>query len=576
MGYMSQKSVRYGVFLPAAVAGLFLLFSCDFFEGAAAPDPVSEPTLPDPGTHPNPKVVARINPNGSGVGSVTLRDLSSNDVYLVKVNPSAGLLSGNVAGTAPGETAPFQAAPVANAGGVRVPAGTVTVGGQTITRYEMQWQFDIPPQDLSLSALPVNRSAVSDYTTANEGDTKSFWVLKNTAGANFVEASATLKKIGEHCKIWITNGLFDEAGLPTANDNSVNQGQIDALAEKFDAIYPLETNLLGYENGGGPDGDGGADSDPKIQILVYDIDGDFGGTRNGTVLGYFYSIDEYSFNETSDYKSNEAEIFYLDCEMLDDHPRLIYSTLIHEFNHMINFNVKVIEQPSLSPTNNPAWYTEMLSMLAEDVIGPLAGITAGSEGHVIKERIPSWLSTYANYGVMQWDNTDALGYYSSNYAFGAYLVRNFGGPALLSAIAKSPAGGRDSLDESLRELNPSVFDSLGKDITPSAYALTRFGEALVYSGTKPEGVYSFDNNVSDIVGGKSYTFSRFDIWDMIRLPSDHEAKGPRIYPTSGSDQIKPYGIRVTQDSGWTNRSDKNFPVIIKGGNAGMYYFVLVK
>jgi hypothetical protein len=565
MDYLLRKAVRYGGVLLGA-AGLFLLFSCDFFENAAEPDAVPDPALPGAGALP--QAVTEVAPDGLGKGTVVLEGLSKNDVYLVKVNPSADTpLFGNVAGTA---------APVAHAVGVRVPAGTVTVGGQTITRYEMQWQFDIPPEDLYRSALPVNRSAVSDYATAQAGDTKEFWVLGNTStGRPFLKASATLRKIGEHCKIWITDDYFDGTKLSASKDNKVNQDQIDALAQKFDTIYPLETNLLGYENGGGPGGNGGKDGDPRIQILVYDIDGDFGKDRSGTgtVMGYFYNVDEYSYSEKDSTKSNEAEIFYLDCEMLDDNPRIIYSTLIHEFNHMINYNVKVM-QPSLSVINNPSWYTEMLSMLAEDVIGPLAGIQVGSEGHVIKERIPSWLSTYADCGVMQWNNESVLSYYASNYAFGAYLVRNFGGPALLSAIAQSPTGGRASLDESLRALNPLLFDSL-KDITPSGYALARFGEALVYSGTKkPEGVYSFDNEVEGYVGGKLYTFSGFDIWNMIRLPSEKDAKGPRIYPDSRS-VINPYGIRVTQNSGWKNRSD-SLSVNITDGNAGMYYFVLVK
>jgi hypothetical protein len=253
---------------------------------------------------------------------------------------------------------------------------------------------------------------------------------------------------------------------------------------------------------------------------------------------------------------------------LDVNPTVIYSTLIHEFNHMINFNVKVIQ--TKNEANYEAWYTEMLSMLAEDVIGPLVGIPANTDGHVIEERIPYWLYTYMNSGVMQWPYTsqNVLAFYASNYAFGAYLVRNFGGPTLLEDIAKSPSGGKASLDESLRKFNGANIDS--------QYALARFGEVLVYSGNKkPDGAYSFDKTVTQTVGGKNYTFFGFDVWNTYQTGSATR-KGPWIDSRSGvSAQIQPYGVFVTQDSAWKNKSG-SLVINLSRADIGAYYFVMKK
>jgi hypothetical protein len=548
------KFVRYGVLL-AVVAGGFLLFSCAV--GASSePQPFSESPPPSIGNLPD--AVKMISVDSYGNGSFTLEGVSNNDVYLVKVNPSDSYKSGGVASMAS----------AGDADGMRVPAGTVTIGGQTLTRYEMQWPHEIPPQALSRNAMPVNRSATTNYATAKVDDTKMFYVNHTS---KVEQKKATLKKIGAYCKIWIIDDYFDNKSVNKEDgksDNKITQTQIDELAKKFDKIYPVETNLLGYEKGGGTGEDGGADGDKKIQILVYDIDGDYGTKRNGVVLGYFYTGDEYSYGG-----SNEAEIFYLDSEMLDEKPTVLYSTLIHEFNHMINYNVKVLKTGNYA--NYETWYTEMLSMLAEDAIGPLVGIEANTKGHVIQERIPIWLNSYMNYGVMQWTNgADVLGYYSSNYAFGAYLVRNFGGPKLLEHIAKSPNGGTASLDESLRALNSQLFSSLDTSISPSAYALARFGEALVYSGTqKPANVYSFDKSFSETIDETLYTFSAFDIWEMTGYKTSQT--GPLMYQSGTSAEIQPNGIYASNVNNGKNASG-NLTIKITGGNPGMYYYAMKK
>jgi hypothetical protein len=112
---------RYRIFVLVA-AWIFLLFSCD----ASVDDSDASGPAPVPGL-PAQEVFL----DSSGNGSVTLTGLTHNDVYLVKVNVSDSQRTASVipASSASGEE------------GIRVPAGTVTIDGQTFIRHERQWQI---------------------------------------------------------------------------------------------------------------------------------------------------------------------------------------------------------------------------------------------------------------------------------------------------------------------------------------------------------------------------------------------------------------------------------------------------
>jgi hypothetical protein len=497
-----------------------------------------------------PPSVHKVELNRAGYGTVRLEDLEGDDIYLVKINSSRNAYSANIMPTdsfvGGGQTAD----------GTPVPAGTITLpNGETITVLERHWQIETPPP--SQNALTANRRMASVYTAATEVDVakKSFYL-----DATNKTADATLRYIGNYCKIWVVDESFDDAST-SAGDKKVTRAQLQTLATTFDNIYLRETNLLGYEYGGGPGGNGGVDGDSKIQILVYDLNGSGGGL--GSILGYFYPGDEYQRSATYAY-SNEAEIFYIDSVRFDLQPTVIYSTLIHEFNHMINFHLKVLVGGQIRSWNSETWYTEMLSMLAEDTIGPDIGINAGASGHVIKERIPSWLFSYDNVSVMSWSYSNPLSSYASNYAFGAYLIRNFGGTALLSAIAKSHGAGRGSIDTCLR-----AFHGPGVD---TAYAMERFGEALVYYDDIMEQTYTFNKNETGSIGDYEYTFTGFNIGENGTLGS------PEIFDFAdlNSASVPANSVRVyTDEENWKNVYGP-LDIFFRAADANMKYFVMVK
>jgi hypothetical protein len=491
-----------------------------------------------------PESVHKLDVNNAGYGVTKLEGLSENDeIFLARVKNSRVRWNRSVGSTVSGvEQGQEESQSIAE---------VVTTGtGETFLRYEKHWQVTPPDQNAQLQAQSRNRMR-SMGVSEGVGTTKQFYV-----DVSPTLKSATLRKTGDRCKLWVVDDYF----------NSDLSDQLDELAAKFDEIYPLETNLLGYEYGGGPGGNGGMDGDPKIQILLFDI----GDSVGGTTYGYFYPGDEFARGDTYPY-SNEAEIFYIDSVKAVEDEYGIYSTLIHEFNHMINFNLKVLQGGEYVSWNTEVWYTEMLSMLAEDVIGPLVGILA--DRHVTNMRIPGWLLQYADYSVMSWPSSgNTIPYYQSNYAFGAYLMRNFGGPALFSAIAKSSTSGRGSIDRFMRIFNGVEIDT--------AYAMARFSEALVYSGlSMPTGVLTFDKTVPDpidgqpyTIDGQSYTFKAFDIWSTDGPLTREYAQMPNYAAPANT-------VQLYTDEAWAEEiaaSGGNLTIRLLNVDADADYYIITK
>jgi hypothetical protein len=389
---------------------------------------------------------------------------------------------------------------------------------------EALWEAQRARDSLNAAALSAGEPTRPVASVVN--DTKSFWVNDNFGGgASWQEMPATLRAQGQYCNVWVADVDYDST--ETISNDKISSVQAAALQAKFDIVYPLETSLLGYEFGGDPSSSyyGGRDGDPRVQILVY---------KNALtgLGGYFWSKDyfsqEYLDREApTALKTNYAEIFYLNSYLLDQiNPSFMYSTLAHEFQHMINFNVKQVRQGLKSVET---WYDEMLSMLTEDVLDPFIGITAIDNGHPIQQRMPAFLATYNNYALDYWDAGTAV-VYPKNYAFGAYLVRNYGGPLLLQKMLANNSQGVNSISAALGEITP------GMDFQ---HALDRYGEALVYSGSG-SGVISFNHEVTQTVNGKTYTFAGFNIWNMIR--NQQQEKGPVSYASSAG--VRGYSVHL--------------------------------
>ncbi|MDR2802744.1 MAG: hypothetical protein LBB22_00455 [Treponema sp.] len=512
-----------------------------------------------------------------GETTVTLPGLNGHSVYLVKVNKGSTEIPSYQTGNVKSDTssslrrnsyggadATRVVSPLDKAGPVSAVFTSET--GETVTRYEFQGNekvYDairaglLQTRSVSRNSGATLKAAISSpqyYAAATIGASKEFWTLKDGKDSKI---TATLRAVGTYSNVWVADENFSGS---SAADNKITAAQAGSLASKFDTIYGYETPVFGYEYGGGitDTGDenyGGVDSDPKIQILVFDIDGDYRSTQTGGTLGYFYTLDEFfdatAFAETN-HHSNQTEMFYIDAFFTAKSPAWIYSTLAHEFQHMINFNQKVI-RPILAGrdvlSEPDTWYNEMLSMLAEDLIDPLIGIGVDNNGHPVLTRIPGFLSKYYKGDLTEWGITyeAMLASYDKVYGFGAYMVRNFGGAKLVQEIMSNNFIDIESLNAALNSAaNPNK-----ESVNSFAAALSRFGEAMMFNqadANKPTGVFSFNNTVTSTINGTNYTFNGFDVWTHKNSPSN--LKGPVVWKLDKAYALDPYTILLQSKNEW--------------------------
>jgi hypothetical protein len=496
------------------------------YTGSLSSDPTQTviPSSYSPGLRTYGESVAKVEFTES-TATVTFDNLSNNDIYLVKVNKSASSASANTTGSVQ-SVSPFS---------------SDSVEPSPLSRYERP-RMGHPAATASRANPPPIESAtfmpLADFIAPVEGDKKMFSVETYFNSGRFEQKEATLLATGQYGNIWVIN-------------NGITTAEAQVLSMNFDILYPAETNILGFEYGGGPNGNGGKDGDPKIQILVYNI--------GSSMLGYFWDKDFHD-NQTG---SNKAEIFYISSTYMKSSPELIYLTLAHEFQHMINFNRKYVENGRYSAT----WYDETLSMMAEDVMVNILGIPATHADYPIRDHIPYFIETYDKVGFTEWPNSPYP--YSKGYTFGAYLMRNYGGAELLKKILDNDTVNIASLTAALNEMSPgTTFET----------ALSRFGESMIFSGDSiPEGTLTFDKTVTTTVtahnGTHTYTLLGFDIWTMMRYSSSN--LGPIVYSTA-QRTMRGHTVLLQQDNSWKDISGSISITLNKPSNANVEFYLMVR
>ena len=454
--------------------------------------------------------------------TLTFNNLDLNDIYLVKVNTSETL------------------AAVADTGIVQTNGNGLPVMGHPAAT---QFQANPPPLP---DITPAPSGMLRSFIPPAVGDTRNFFVETSLNSGSFEQKQATLRAAGTHGNIWV----MDENYSTSPGGERISSAQANALAENFDIIYPLATNLLGFEYGGGPGGDGGRDGDPKIQILVYSI--------GSNVLGYFWAKDWYEGYPGG----NNAEILYIDAGYVNEEIDLIYSTLAHELQHMIHWNEKQVKRIGLyGIPDSPTWYNEMFSMMTEDILGSL--IFAQNPAYMVKQRMPGFLASYYQEGIAEWGGASAS--YATKYMFGAYLLRNYGGAELVKRLMSNDTVGIDSITSALHEFSAGLnFEQV----------LSRYSEAMIFSGPyAPQGVVSFEKAHTDIINGITYTVHGFDIWDMQRASSTE--KGPVILDLLPRT-LRPRSVSVHSVPQWKYKTGSYSITVERPNNPDVELYLMVR
>ena len=318
--------------------------------------------------------------------------------------------------------------------------------------------------DIDFTDFPKNNSAdlFVNEKTYEKGDKASFYIsVKSNLESKDFCADFVLKESGKHCNVWCV-----EKDSDYMMKNPLSSYVFTQVREKFDEIYPVQIQIFGDNKF--------SDSklsnllqkyDGKVNILIYDIANDACESQTGGVYGFFHSLD---FHTDSNY-SNKTECINVDSFFFNNDPEGSFQTLFHEFQHLENFVNKVV----LSSNNRSVstWYNEMLSMLSEDIFTDLLGIKL--------ENAPAnrlnFFNAYYPLGFYKWrTESNYLPYgdvyisYANSYAFGAYLLRNFGGIELIKEICQNDFVDEESITKALESLD---YDFTFSDVLLNFYQI---------------------------------------------------------------------------------------------------------
>lgn len=384
--------------------------------------------------------------------------------------------------------------------------------------------------------------------TPEEGVTKKMlWVdvsdndasgLLALDGKRYTMRQATLQAEGTYCYVWVLDNNFSK---DAASGATIDLIAADALAKQFDKMYKPIQDVFGeeadvlYHYYNAIDISELSDTGTKVNIVVYDIGGDYTEDQNGGMFGYFHPKDYYTPESASLHKdstilcSNNGKYFYVDSGFLNSSPQMTYSTLAHEFQHMIHHWQKRLAFGYSSST----WFNEMMSMVCEDMIQQYLEIEASNSSI---SRFAFFGSNYYLSGLTDWlSGNDVVISYAGAYAFGAYLARNYGGRELIKQIATNEYVDQEAITKALRTIGKNEsFETVFR----------KYPQALVLDNA-PNGVPSFNKSVPGI--GKNMiaipllTWSITDATGAPMLPLK-----PIFLPHDESHRVdlRPYGFTL--------------------------------
>ena len=390
----------------------------------------------------------------------------------------------------------------------------------------------------------VLSQSVRDINSINLGAQERFCIGMNSDRSCSMYINATVKRVVKNIQtpyglkslvVWLQNG------------NSLSQSSLEKLSNIFlkpggnNDIYDWESNIFGSEWG-----DDAQKIDSKlipksdiIDILVYNM-------NNIGLAGYFWGKD--NFKKSSIGASNEKIMFYINSELLKRDPKETYTTLVHEFQHMIHFYQRSV----IKGIEDSSWYDELMSESIEDLISTKIGYmgprhvnpndgSAGKPGNR-GGRYPNF-NRYNSISLTSWYNTTKD--YSKVSSFGAFLLRNYNGATLLNKMMYSNYQDEYALLDVTGENN---FGNL----------IAKWGSAVILSDrlNAPNGYrYNFGTFQNSSFRGVTYRLGSINFYNYIPSPrfrsSAYLDKNANLYYKIGNNLKGLYKIDLNIPKGAT-------------------------
>jgi hypothetical protein len=328
------------------------------------------------------------------------------------------------------------------------------------------------------------------------GDIKEFFTY-NFKTKKMEIINSKLQVAGNYCEVW------------TNNTSLINKIEAEKIATEFDQkIYKLVSEFFYIPSD--------IDSNGKVAILCYDIKDNYKETGM-YAAGYFNEADL-----TGWYYANDMEIFYIDTYpgMYDKDDKfdvtLCYETLVHEFQHMVNFNKIYFVDGNKESETQPLWLNEGLSQAAEQIY----------KGSVLDYRINTYSQDrYAmirdGYSMLNWD--DNLEDYSLSYLFLQYIkVQSKQGDVIFKEIFEDKNHNYKSIEKVAQKYIKSDI-TFGELMTIFRAALLKMDSTGLYGFQGAEGFENINTpiyygGVKNLYGGGAVVIPAADI---LSKPMNH-------------------------------------------------------
>lgn len=381
-------------------------------------------------------------------------------------------------------------------------------------------------------------------------------VYFSVSSTDYVKKTAKLYAKTDDVYCWV---IEDDKNpwISTTEQGEVTDVLADKYSNKMQEIYkyitevfgPLPENMIYSKDGSFKDCVKRPMTDfsttgIKINIIIGDIFSDntneMASTDNG-VMGMVCQKDLYASEvkgkEPAVDASNLGNYFYLDSYWAVKDEKEAFSTIAHEFQHLIGFGLKYVEY---GLEYDSYYLTEMLSMLSEDMMQEYLEV---SDNNVSLARLPLFNRYYFLLGLNEFSQDEYMAIaYANAYAFGAWLSRQYGGTKLIQEMALNKYVGIDCMVNAVNTVTGKDYSYLD--------LLRKYTQALVFINTD----YAYptmnkDAETSITYNGYTYPMKAIDLWhldDRLEVKSNPNIKydGPQYFSSSSGYKLPPYGFTL--------------------------------
>ena len=467
------------------------------------------------------------------------------ELYFVFTNPTLGAVSvpkvSNVEGGGESGNGVGQAAHLQRTRSAAVVESSLQ---SQIARYNRQFSLSLPV------GASTQRSAAEDdapHRSMAEIDTQhTFYADPRAQEPVVASARWQTRAHGVTLTIWVADAEWCRAPADTGVDcldrdrNRITRPMVAPLGEKFlktgedNDIYEWMLDVFGPPWGAHRFSDLiSATAGSSIDILLFDIDPQEG--INDLTAGFFYSKDLRTQAVAAG--SNERLILYLDAPRyamrsrsgapwsIDSaQTRGFILTLVHELQHMMAFyQRRVVREIEIE-----TWLDEMLSEAAVDLLARRLGI---ANPQTLRLRN---YNCHNDESLVEWKGS--LRDYATSYAFGAYLMRNYGVESVLQAIYRSRSRGLQAVTEAV---------STGATTVDAATLLRNWGVAGLLSDRLQTTPTRYNSGVPIVSQGTGASPGSYPI-DSINLYDDKYACADAGAPEQRAVRLEQYQVRLYQ------------------------------